>query len=162
MRGRIAGAASLGSPKAVAIHETQEERAGPRAGLPLTDDPDLHLLVDGQRVDGTRWPNGRYRFELSRRSRELRLVSRAGSPAELGSARDPRLLGVAVRQIRLWHGARVRVLDASDDAFTEGFHAFEPGDGIRCTDGDAPLPVALFTDMDGTSQIELLIGGTTW
>ena len=27
------------------------QRAGPRRGSPLTDDPDLHLLVDGNRID---------------------------------------------------------------------------------------------------------------
>jgi hypothetical protein len=137
------------------------DRAGPRPGLPSTDDPDLHLLADGVRVDGTRQAHDRILFALSQRPHELRVVSRAGSPAELGSARDPRLLGVAVRQIRVWHGARVRTLDASDASLTEGFHAFEADNGCRWTDGDAALPGTLFDHIVDTCECELLLGGTT-
>ena len=34
-----------------AVWQRLLDRAGPRPGLPLTDDPDLHLLVDGKRVE---------------------------------------------------------------------------------------------------------------
>jgi hypothetical protein len=135
------------------------DRAGPRPGLPLTDVPDLHLLVDGQRVDGSLRPSGHCVFDLPRRPSELRVMSRAGSPAELGLARDPRVLGVAVRQIRLWQGRRLRVLDAADESLVVGFHAFEPDNGYRWTDGDAPLPPTLFANFEGACQLELLLGG---
>ena len=49
------------------------------------------------------------------------------------------MLGVAVRQVRLWQGARLRTLDASDESLVEGFHAFEPDNGFRWTDGDAAV-----------------------
>jgi hypothetical protein len=140
------------------------DRTGPRPGLPLTDEPDLHLLVDGQRVDGRRVsestrPNGYYAFDLQRCRGQIRVVSRAGSPAELGLARDPRVLGVALRQVRLWQGVRVRVLDAADESLTDGFHAFESDNLFRWTDGDAALPATLFADLEGTCQLELLVGG---
>ena len=90
----------------------------------------------------------------------MRVVSRAGSPAELGLGRDPRLLGVAVRQIRLWRGARLRVLDASDRSLTEGFHLFEAGNNFRWTNGDAVLPVSLFDCVGGRSRLELLVCGS--
>jgi hypothetical protein len=133
------------------------DRAGPRPGLPLTDEPDLHLLVDGERIEGSLRPNGYWVFDLSRRPNELRVASRAGSPAELGLARDPRVLGVAVRQVRLWQGARLRVLDASDAALVEGFHAFEANNGFRWTDGDAALPATLLAEIEGACQLELLV-----
>ena len=89
------------------------------------------------------------------------MASRAGSPAELGLARDPRVLGVAVRQVRLWQGRRLRVLDAADESLAEGFHTFEPDNGFRWTDGDATLPTTLFADIEGACQLDLLVGGTT-
>ncbi len=135
------------------------DRTGKRPGLPLTDEPDLHVLVDGKRVDGSLRPDGYCVFDLPRLPSELRVVSRAGSPAELGLARDPRVLGVAVRQVRLWQGSRLRVLDASDVSLVEGFHAFEPDNSHRWTDGDAALPAALFADIEGACQLELLVGG---
>jgi hypothetical protein len=135
------------------------DRAGARSGLALTDEPDLHLLADGQRVDGWHGPNGHHVFDLPRRPRDMRVVSRAGAPAELGQARDPRVLGVAIRQVRLWQGTKLRVLEATDAALAEGFHAFEPDNLFRWTDGDAALPATLFADVEGACQLELLVGG---
>ena len=49
-----------GGPVVDAIWQRLLERSGTRPGFPLTDDPGLHLLVDGPRVDPpnghTRWP----------------------------------------------------------------------------------------------------------
>jgi hypothetical protein len=148
-----------GGPVVDAVWRRLLDRAGPRPGLPLTDEPDLHLLVDGQRVDGSPQPNGYYAFDLQRCRGPIRVVSRAGAPAELGLARDPRVLGVALRQVRLWQGVRVRVLDAADESLTDGFHAFESDNLFRWTDGDAALPATLFADLEGTCQLELLVGG---
>jgi len=131
------------------------------ADMPLTDEPDLHLLADGRQVDGNRRPNGDYVFDLPRCPSELRVLSRSGSPAELGLVRDPRVLGVAVRQIRMWQGRRLRLLDAADESFVEGFHAaFEPDNGFRWTDGNAALPATLTADIRGACQLELLVGAT--
>jgi len=148
-----------GGPIVDAVWRRLLDRAGKRPELPLTNEPDLRLLADGQRVNGSLRPNGYRVFDLPRRPRDLRVVSRAGSPAELGLARDPRVLGVAVRQVRLWQGRRLRVLDAADESMAEGFHAFEPDNGYRWTDGDAALPATLFADIEGACQLELLVGG---
>ena len=51
--------------------------------------------------------------------------------------------------------------EADDARLREGFHAFEPRDAIRWTNGDALLPVELFHTFDGLVQIELVIGQTT-
>jgi hypothetical protein len=39
--------------------------------------------------------------------------------------RDPRSLGVALRQTMVSQGKRVRIIEAEDALLTEGFHGFE-------------------------------------
>jgi len=135
------------------------ERAGPRPGWLLTDDPDLCLLVDGVRVDAsveTPGPQGSVRvFALPNRPNSVRVASRAGAPQELGLARDPRVLGVGLRQIAVRQGTRFRVLDAADDRLAEGFHAYETEDALRWTDGDATVPAALFEGFEGPMELVL-------
>jgi hypothetical protein len=67
----------------------------------------------------------------------------------LGLARDPRVIGVALRQIALRNGTSCRVIGSADAVLTEGFHSFEPGDSLRWTDDDAALPVRCFTASTG-------------
>jgi hypothetical protein len=136
------------------------DRAGPHPGVPLTDDPDLHLLVDGDRVEAAS-RLGAHIFRLPSRPSSVRIVSRAGIPAELGLARDPRLLGIAVQRIALRQGTRFRVLEAADALLEEGFHAFEPDNGQRWTDGDAGVPSGLFDGFDGPTELVLHVGCTT-
>jgi hypothetical protein len=150
-----------GGPIVDAVWRRLLDRTGPRRERPTTEDPDLHLLVDGRRVESEPRPHGVHLFRLLRCPAEVRVVSRAGTPSELGLARDPRLLGVAVRQIRLWRGARLRLTEASDPLLYEGFHLFEEDNGFRWTDGDALLPATLFDDMDGGCELELYVASTT-
>jgi hypothetical protein len=144
-----------------AVWQRLLDRAGPCAPVPTTDDPDLHLLVRGRRVDPQRRSRGVYEFPLPGDPGEVRVVSRAGVPAELGLARDPRLLGVALRRVMLWRGARLRLIEASDPSLSDGFHLFEADNGFRWTDGDACLPARLFDGISGPHQMELYVGGTT-
>ncbi|HEY6434002.1 MAG TPA: Hint domain-containing protein [Acetobacteraceae bacterium] len=150
-----------GGPIVDAVWRRLLDRAGPRIPVPTTDQPDLHLLVDGRRVDGRRRRNGVHVFRLPAAPREVRVVSRAGVPAELGLARDPRVLGVAVRRAMLWRGASVRIIEASDPALGDGFHPFEAQNGLRWTNGDGQLPAAMFAGIDGPGLLELHIGSTT-
>jgi hypothetical protein len=150
-----------GGPIVDAVWRRLLDRAGPRMAVPTTDESDLHLLVDGTRVDGRQRPGGVYIFQLPPASGEVRLVSRAGVPTELGLARDPRSLGVAVLRVMLWQGADLRLLEAADASLSDGFHLFEPDNGFRWTNGDARLPAALFDGVDGPSELELHVGGTT-
>jgi len=84
--------------------------------------------------------------------RTVRIRSRAAVPQELGLARDPRPLGVAVRRIVLAEPSRQWAFDADAAPLVDGYHAFEPGNGIRWTDGDGALGV----DIQGACQMELL------
>jgi hypothetical protein len=133
--------------------------ATPHAVL-LTDDPDLHLLVDGVRIDGPAHRGARHTFRLSTVPASVQIVSRAAAPAELGYARDPRRLGVAVTQILMFAGVTQRGMQADDPVLAVGFHDFEPALGHRWTDGDATIPPALFEGMRGPLELVLFLGGT--
>ena len=134
------------------------ERAGPRPGVMLTDDPDLHLSVDGQRVDGVAPRPGVFVAALVPGPNQVRVCSRAGVPQELGVARDPRLLGVALRRVVVRTGDRVRTIEAGDARLAQGFHDFEADNGFRWTDGDATLPAGLFEGFGSGCEVELHVG----
>jgi hypothetical protein len=150
-----------GGPMVDALWHRLLDRAGSRPGFPTTEEPDLHLLIDGRRVDDKTQAGGIHTFRLPASAGSVRIVSRAGAPDVLGIARDPRLLGVAVRQIRLWRGAELRLIEASDPALDQGFHPFERENDFRWTDGDALLPAAFFDGLTGACELELYVGGTT-
>jgi Hint domain len=137
------------------------ERAGPRPGFPLTDDPDLHLLVDGMRIDPVCRDDLQYVFRLATRPNTVRVGSRASAPQELGLARDPRALGVALQEFVVTQSDRELVIDAADERLTEGFHEFEADGGIRWTDGDASLPESLFAEFIAPLQITIRLGCRT-
>ncbi|WP_158929384.1 Hint domain-containing protein [Acidisphaera sp. S103] len=150
-----------GGPAVDAIWRRLLDRSGARTGVTLTDDPDLHLLVDGRRLDATLRADGAHVFSLPDTRAAVRIVSQAGAPQELGFARDPRCLGIALRRVMLRQGARVRTIDAHDPRLTDGFHAFEADNNLRWTDGDAGLPAALLEGFDGAVELVLHLGGTT-
>jgi hypothetical protein len=131
------------------------DRAGPRPGLPLTDDPDLHLLVDGRRLDATAGTGDFYIFNLPQAPGGIRIGSRAAVQQELGLARDPRSLGVALRQVVVSQRTRFRAMQADDKLLADGFHAFEADNGFRWTDGEAVVPAALFVGFTGAFELML-------
>jgi hypothetical protein len=137
------------------------DRAGPRPGTPLTDDPGLHLIADGARLNPTERRPDMYVFRFSMPPRSLRLVSRTGAPQELGLARDPRLLGVAIRRLVLAQGRHLNVLEADDAVLMDGYHEFEPEIGIRWTNGDAAIPSELFAATSGASTLMVYLGAAT-
>jgi hypothetical protein len=150
-----------GGPIVDAVWQRLLDRARPRRTVPLTDDPDLHLLIDGTRVDAMERREGMHVFRLWPRPRMVRVQSRAAVPQELGIARDSRSLGVAVRRIVLTGSRRTWAIEADAPALADGYHAFEPDNGIRWTDGDAAVPAALFVAMDSPCVLMLHLGGST-
>lgn len=149
-----------GGPIVDAIWRRLLDRSGPRPGLPLTEDPDLHLIVDGKRLEPALCSGTSRIFRLAEKPAEVRIASRAASPQELGLTRDSRCLGVAVRQIMVAQAARLRATEAADDRLVDGFHEFEEVDGIRWTDGDALIPVDLFDGFTGPLELTLRLGGS--
>lgn len=149
-----------GGPIVDAVWRRLLERSGPRPHMVMTDDPDLHLLVDGKRIHYLAIHDGVYTFRVSHRPGNVRLVSRAVVPHEAGFHRDSRLLGVALRRAVVWRGARLRLIDADNPDLSEGFHSFEADNNFRWTNGNALLPAAMF-DMNGACEVELHIADTT-
>jgi len=150
-----------GGPIVDAVWRQLVERAGPRPGLPVTDDPDVHLLVDGRRVDAMARHGEAYIFPLYSRPLSVRVMSRSGTPAELGLVRDVRELGVAVRRIALRQATRFRLLQATDVRLTDGFYDYEADNDFRWTNGDALVPEDLFAGFTGPMQLVLHVGCTT-
>ena len=87
----------------------------------LTDDPDLHLLADGRRIDRQFHDSTTHIFRLPTRRDEIRVMLAQRVPQELGLARDDRALGVALRRIILRSGARLQVIEAARPALDGRF-----------------------------------------
>ncbi len=134
------------------------QRCGPRKPLPMSNDPALHLLVDGIRLDPIERHDAMYAFRLAARPRRLRIISRTAIPQELGFVRDARPLGVAVRRIVLAQARSRRVIEADAASLADGYYAFEPDNGIRWTKGDAAVPTELFTGMTCPGMLVLYLG----
>ena len=149
-----------GGPVVDVVWRRLLDRVGPRPHVPLTGDPDLHVLADGRRVDAATRAGDVLVFALPGTPAGARLVSHAAAPQELGLARDPRCLGVALRRIVVRQGARFRVIEADDTRLSDGFHAFEAADGLRWTAGNALLPAEVFHDFAGPTELVLHLAGT--
>jgi hypothetical protein len=150
-----------GGPIVDAAWQRLLDRAGPRAIPALTDDPDLHLIVDGVRIDARQQRDGVYAFRIPPNPKSVFVASRTGVPAELGIARDPRALGVALRQVTISHSWKLKVLDAADERLATGFHGYEDSDRLRWTNGHAALPIEAFARFDNGSEVKLYLGGKT-
>ena len=137
------------------------ERAGPRALPPLTSDPDVHLLVDGVRVDMVKQTKQVCIFELPDRPAEVKIVSRDAVPSELGLARDSRSLGVALRMLVVRQDTKIATIAANDTCLKDGFHDYEEVDNLRWTDGFATVPAEVFSRFQGRIEIVLHLAGTT-
>jgi hypothetical protein len=148
-----------GGPVVDAVWFRLLRQAGPGKLLRLTNDADLHLLVDGKRIDALERRSDIHVFRLGTKPHSVCIRSRAAAPQELGVARDPRVLGVAIRRIVLAQPTRECVIEAEE--LTEGYHAFEPDNGIRWTNGDAVVPAKLFTAMNGPGLMMLHLGAGT-
>jgi len=151
-----------GGPLVDAVWRRLLDRAGPRPGVPLTDDADLHLVVDGERCNAVSISGACAVFRLSTAPTSVRIGSRSGAPQEFGLSRDPRHLGVALRRIVVTQDGRTRVLGAHDDRLVEGFYDFEPDNDLRWTDGYAAVPDELFAGLTGPLECTLNLGGTTF
>lgn len=146
-----------GGPIVDAVWRRLSERAGPGGTAAWTHEADLHLLVDGRRVDCHVRTGDRVSFRLPSGCRIVRIRSRSCIPAQFGEVRDPRRLGVALRRVALWQGRAVTVVEADHPALADGFYDYEPNEGHRWTDGDAGLPPFLFAGSSTAGELELSV-----
>jgi hypothetical protein len=63
-----------GGPVVDAVWWSLLDRVGPRSGFPLTTDANLHLVVDGERIDGAIRGGGVVTFRLARRPHSVQIV----------------------------------------------------------------------------------------
>ncbi len=144
------------------IWERLLNRAGPRQPVPMTDDADLHLVVDGVRLGASEIAGDSHVFFIPGTPATVEIASRDVVPVELGIARDSRALGVAVRKIELHRGWNYTSVAMDDPRLTDGFHDYEPEEGIRWTNGRATLsPEVLAMAGHGALKLVLTLGGAT-
>ncbi len=149
-----------GGPIVDSVWQRLANRARPRLDVRLTNEPDLHLLVDGRRVDAVSRDDARYVFRLATRPRHMRIRSRSGVPQELGLVRDPRELGVALCRVAVAEKTRKCVMQAHDMRLADGFHDFEVEHSLRWTNGNAAVPTAMFVGLIAPLTVVLYVGAT--
>ncbi len=119
--------------------------------IELTTDPDLHLLVDGQRIAPELRGNLAV-FALALPAQDIQLCSRAARPSQIGLGDDDRLLGYALLQVAVESATGRVAIPARDPAFYDGFLEAEDT-GVRWMTGAAHLPPALFHGITGPAEM---------
>jgi len=125
-------------------------RSGGRIATDTTDDPDLHLIVDGARLNPAAIDGAAYNFALAGQpGGALLLRSRSGVPSLLGITRhDHRRLGVALAGIELHQSGIATSVDYDAALLAEA--GCYPAEGGYCwTDGEVVLPADLFVHLGG-------------
>ncbi len=127
----------------------------PALGFAVDDDPDLHVRLDGRRIEAVRREAGWHDFLLPAATREVRLVSHVAVPAAVRHSPDWRTLGVRIDAVFL----NERFVPLENPIFRAGFHGVERvGDRTwRWSDGHgilalppSPTPTALRLKIGGS------------
>ncbi|CAH2600122.1 Hint_2 domain-containing protein [Rhodovastum atsumiense] len=129
-------------------------------GHAITRDPGLHLRADGWPLSPVLVAGPMHRFALPAGVTDLRIVSRAGVPAEIDAvSQDRRRLGVMLERIALRGPQGEREIPPDDPVLSEGFHPHEQAEGRswRWTDGHARLPGRVLA---GMTWVDLYVAGS--
>jgi hypothetical protein len=129
-------------------------------GWTRTKDLDLHMLVDGRRIEPD-IDGDLARFVFAADAGTALLVSRVFSPAWTDNLADQRELGVSLRRLRVSDGLRTdRDIPLDHPALGEGFHAAQSADGEvrRWTGRAAVLPAALWEGCRGQVVLQIQFG----
>jgi autotransporter-associated beta strand protein len=126
----------------------------------LTDDPDLHVLADGIRIDAQSHADGSYRFRLERAPFDLRIVSRGSVPRAIGRGHDIRRLGVAVRSLKLSGAELTAELPFDSPLLAVGFHNPEAERTMRWTNGNAAVPTRALIAFAGAFELTVHVVAT--
>jgi hypothetical protein len=131
------------------------ERAGGGIEHDTTRDPDLHLVIDGERCEPAAIDGTTYTFDLAAAPAGLRLQSLTGVPSLLGITRhDHRALGVAIRRIELHAPGVAMLFDHDGRLFVDG-GCYPPEAGYSWTDGTFELPRWLFDHLKGPFTLKV-------
>ena len=125
------------------VVRSQLRRRAETDGWTLSNDLDLHLVVDGRRLD----PVVRgltARFQMPAGASDVWLVSPASRPCDVMASGDARDLGLYIGALRIDDGFEAaRAIAIDDPLLCFGFHEVEEG-VRRWTSGRARLPAALW------------------
>ncbi len=147
------------SAELTAVRDALLQRAE-ALGDRFADDPDLHLIIDGEVVRAQAVADEVYSFTIHSGSRAIWLASRSAIPAEVEvSSQDRRRLGVAIERIVLAEADLRIEIGYGHPNLLDGFHNDESG--YRWTDGMARLPEELLRSFaaDVTVEVHLIRPG---
>ena len=127
----------------------------PAPQLDTTTDADLHILANGRTIRPLYGEKGSHIFVLPKGATEVRLISRAGAPADVRPwLDDRRCLGVYVERIVLRGATEVREVPIDHPNLSQGWWAVERN-GVamrRWTNGEAVLPLPA---LHGPTMLEI-------
>jgi hypothetical protein len=130
----------------------------PTPKLDTTGDPELRIVAKGRTGRPLYGENGLYIFALPKGATEVRVISRAGSPADARPwLDDRRCLGVKVERIVLRGANESLEVPVDHQGLSQGWHVAER-DGTalrRWTSGDAVLPLPT---LGGPTMLEIRAG----
>lgn len=120
----------------------------------LVTNPDVHLTVDGKRIQPTSDRKGRYVFMVPAGVKSVSLDSRFCIPADkmIPGMRDTRRLGVSVDWIAIRTTTTETILSADHPSLSAGWHDIERENETmwRWTDGSATIP---WTNVEGSAVL---------
>lgn len=122
----------------------------------LIENPDLHIVVDGKRIQPTSDRGARYVFMVPAGAKSVTLASRFCIPADkmVPGLRDTRRLGVSVDWMAIRSSTSETIMPADHPALTTGWNEAER-DGAamwRWTDGAASIP---WDGVDGSAVLTI-------
>jgi hypothetical protein len=127
-------------------------------GHSITEDPDLHLIADGEIIRPSAVENDLYTFVLDRKPDRVYVASRSAVPAELELlSTDTRRLGACIEGSSCATTTLRSEISHAHPAFCEGFHEDEGPQ--RWTDGMTLLPEAFLQAFAGSFSIEVQLIG---
>ena len=122
--------------------KAQLRRRAESLGWSQSDALEMHLVVDGQRLD----PVVRgltARFEVPAEAKDVWLEAPTARPCDVSESGDGRDLGLYIKALRIDDGFEVRDVAIDDPLLCIGFHPVEEG-SMRWTAGRARLPAVLW------------------
>lgn len=130
---------------------------------PAVEDPDLHIIVDGRRLQPVSDRDSRYVFAVPAGARSVTISSRKFVPADkmVAAERDTRMLGVSVDWVAIRSSGNETILTADHPALTTGWHGTENAGGrmYRWTDGAASIP---WDDVHGPAMVTIRCASAGW
>ena len=121
----------------------------------VTTDPDLHIVLKGERLRPLSSENGLYTFLLPGGTKEVSLVSRAGKLTDTRPwLEDRRCFGVYVERILLHGSGGIRQIPLDHPQLSQGWWAVERYGAVlrRWTDGNA---VVLLPELHAPTVLEI-------